>query len=51
MSRDEILEKLKKEVSDLNDKLPQYKAVHHVVLRTEPFEKTTSGKIRRKYNA
>lgn len=49
MTQEEILEQLKKEISALNDKLPAYKAVHHVVLRKEPFEKTTSGKIRRKY--
>ncbi len=49
LSQDEIYEKIKAAVSELNDKLPQYKHVHTVVIRTEPFEKTTSGKIRRKY--
>ncbi|MBR5528687.1 MAG: AMP-binding protein, partial [Clostridia bacterium] len=50
LSQDEIFDKIKAAVSELNDTLPQYKNVHNVVIRKEPFEKTTSGKIRRKYN-
>lgn len=50
LTQEQILEKIKGEISAMNDKLPPHKAVHHVTLRTEPFEKTTSGKIRRKYN-
>lgn len=50
MSQAEILEKIKGEVSSMNDRLPQYKHVHNVVIRKEAFEKTTSGKIRRKYS-
>lgn len=50
MSADEIFDAIKAELSKLNDTLPQYKSVHNLVVRNEPFEKTTSGKIRRKYN-
>ena len=50
LSQDEIFDKIKAAVSELNDTLPQYKNVHNVVIRKESFEKTTSGKIRRKYN-
>lgn len=50
LSADEIFDKLKAEISALNDTLPQYKHIHNVVVRKEPFDKTTSGKIRRKYN-
>ncbi len=50
MSNDEIYEKIKKLVSDLNDTLPQYKHVHNVIIRKEAFEKTTTGKIKRNYN-
>lgn len=42
--------KIKEAVEKLNDTLPPHKNVHKVTIRTEPFEKTTSGKIRRKYN-
>ena len=42
--------KIKEAVEKLNDTLPSHKNVHKVTVRTEPFEKTTSGKIRRKYN-
>lgn len=50
LSADEIFDKLKAEISALNDTLPQYKSVHNIVVRKDPFDKTTSGKIRRKYN-
>ena len=51
MSQDEIFDKLKNEISSLNDRLPQYKSVHNIVIRKEAFEKTTSGKIKRKYSS
>ena len=50
MSAEEVYEKIKKSVSELNDKLPQYKHVHNVVIRKEAFDKTTTGKIKRNYN-
>ena len=50
MTDEEIYEKIKKLVSDLNTTLPQYKSVHTVVIRKEAFDKTTTGKIKRNYN-
>lgn len=41
---------LKTAVEKVNDGLPSYKHVTKVVVRKTPFDKTTSGKIRRKYN-
>ena len=38
---------LKKKVSAALSELPIYKQVHEIVLRDEPFEKTTSNKIKR----
>ena len=39
---------LKKYVLDLNEELADYKRIHVVRFRTEPFEKTSSGKIKRR---
>lgn len=50
LSADEVFDKLKDEISALNDTLPEYKFIHNIVVRKDPFDKTTSGKIRRKYN-
>ncbi len=50
MSDEKIFESIQKSIDDMNDKLPSHKNVHKLVIRKEPFEKTTSGKIRRKYN-
>ncbi len=50
MTSEEVYERIKNSVSDLNDKLPQYKHVHNVVIRKEAFDKTTTGKIKRNYN-
>lgn len=50
MSKAEISENIKAQISAMNDKLPQYKRVHNVIIRKEAFEKTTSGKIKRNYN-
>lgn len=41
-------EALKKYVMDLNESLADYKRIHQVRFRNEPFEKTSSGKIKRK---
>lgn len=37
-------------VDEYNKTMPAHKRIMKVVVRKEPFEKTTSGKIRRKYN-
>lgn len=47
---DELYTLLKTAVEKVNDGLPSYKHVTKVVVRKTPFDKTTSGKIRRKYN-
>ena len=47
---DELYTILKTAVEKINDTLPSYKHVTKVVVRKTPFDKTTSGKIRRKYN-
>ena len=47
---DELYTILKTAVEKVNDGLPSYKHVTKVVVRKTPFDKTTSGKIRRKYN-
>lgn len=47
---EEIYPIIKGAVEKIVDKLPSYKKVTKVVVRQEAFEKTTSGKIRRKYN-
>ena len=39
---------LKKYIFDLNESLAVYKRIHEVRVRKEPFEKTSSGKIKRK---
>ena len=49
-SDDEIYAGVKAAVEKINDGLPSYKKVTKVVLRKEEFEKTTSRKIKRKYN-
>ena len=49
MSDEQIYDKIKAEVERINSGLPSHKRVIKVHVRKEPFEKTTSGKIRRKY--
>lgn len=49
-SDDELYKLVKSAVEKVNDGLPSYKKVTKVTVRRTPFEKTTSGKIRRKYN-
>lgn len=41
---------LDKKVEEINNDLPLYKRISNAVVRTEEFEKTASGKIKRKYN-
>jgi len=41
---------IKNVVEEYNKTMPAHKRVIKVTVRKEPFEKTTSGKIRRKYN-
>ena len=49
LSDEQIYDKIKSEVERINSGLPSHKRVIKVTVRKEPFEKTTSGKIRRKY--
>ncbi len=44
---DAILAKLKEEIHTINQKLPVYKQIRDIELRKEPFEKTTTRKIKR----
>ena len=46
-SEDQITELLKEVVSDVNEKLPNYKKIKKVELRMTEFEKNTSKKIKR----
>ena len=48
-SDDELYALLKAAVEKVNDGLPSYKRVTKVNVRKTPFDKTTSGKIRRSY--
>lgn len=41
---------IKKVVESYNDTMPDHKKVKKVVIRKTPFDKTTSNKIKRKYN-
>ncbi len=46
----EAKEKIKEDIKKVNAKLPSYKRIGKTVIRDEAFEKTTSLKIKRKYN-
>ena len=50
LTEKQIYDKIKSEVERINSSLPSHKRVTKVFVRKEAFEKTTSGKIRRKYN-
>lgn len=39
-------ETVKSEISQLNLRLPVYERIHNVIVRSEPFPRTTSGKIK-----
>ena len=45
-----IYDLIKKVVESYNDTMPAHKKVTKVVIRKTPFDKTTSNKIKRKYN-
>lgn len=49
-SDDELYTIIKGKIEEINGKLPSYKKVTKVVIRKTEFEKTTSRKIKRKYN-
>ncbi len=46
-SKEEMQKVIEEKVTSLNRKLPSFKVIRQVELRDEPFEKTTSRKIRR----
>ena len=50
LTEKQIYDKIKSEVERINSSLPSHKRVTKVFVRKDAFEKTTSGKIRRKYN-
>ena len=43
-------EQIKKDITELNKKLADYKKIRKVKFRAVEFEKTTSKKIKRNYN-
>ncbi len=49
LDEQKVYDLVKGQVEDVNSKLPSHKRVIKVNVRKDPFEKTTSGKIRRKY--
>ena len=49
-NEEEIYKAVKAAVEAVNDKIPSYKKVTKVIIRKTEFEKTTSRKIKRKYN-
>lgn len=46
-SEDKARSVLENAVEEVNDRLPKYKRIKEVIVRTEPFEKTTTNKIKR----
>lgn len=49
-SDDDVEEKIKEEVKTLNERLPNYKNIVKIIIRSEPFKKTTTQKIKRDAN-
>lgn len=49
-TKEDIYNAVKAAVEAINDKIPPYKKVTKVIIRETEFEKTTSRKIKRKYN-
>ena len=47
-SIDEIQSVIDAEIEKINDEMPKYKRIKEAYLRTEPFEKTTTQKIKRR---
>ena len=50
LGKDVIEEQIRNEISKFNEKQPNYKLIKKIVFRDTEFEKTTSKKIKRKYN-
>lgn len=50
MDKEDIYELIKKEIAELNQKIPNYKRIRHIVIRDEEFVKTTTHKIKRQAN-
>lgn len=48
--QEKVYKLLKNKIADLNQTLPNYKRVRHVVIRTKEFVKTTTHKIKRQEN-
>ncbi|HBL84120.1 MAG: hypothetical protein A2Y17_12710 [Clostridiales bacterium GWF2_38_85] len=49
MGKEAIEAEIRKEISAFNEKQPNYKLIKKIIFRDEEFEKTTSKKIKRKY--
>lgn len=45
--KEDVYELIRDILSEINQKLPNYKRIHHIVLRDEEFAKTTTSKIKR----
>ncbi len=43
-----VHEKIKEQIFEANDRLPMYAQINDIIFREEPFEKTTSQKIKRR---
>ena len=50
MTPEETAKAVKDAVNEMNNKLPAHKQVMKVIIKPEPFEKTTSNKIKRHYD-
>lgn len=50
LSEDEVKKIIRKVIDEYNASMPAHKRITKLVIRKEAFEKTTSGKIKRKYN-
>lgn len=50
MTPEETAKAVKDAVNEMNNKLPAHKQVMKVIINSEPFEKTTSNKIKRHYD-
>lgn len=48
--QDEVYKLLKSKIADLNQTLPNYKRIRHIVIRNAEFVKTTTHKIKRQEN-
>ena len=48
LSREEVQELANYDIEKINQDMPTFKRIKQVYLRTEPFEKTTTQKIKRR---